>query len=212
MKCGHLGHITRECAEAALPAWEQSYLKEIAFGDPPRSSFAAAGYGEFDGQSRPYGSRSSSSTGMYGESVSDVPEYTPPASSSSSMMSGALGSSSSNMIGYGMAGLELRSGLAKPSPESKAPMAYYGEGYGPNKRPHVEEEPQAPQPSQPSQSTLQGSQPSQAPPHQPLPSLQQLPKMSQPNMNQPSLNQPNQVQPSMSQPNMDQGPFFQQPF
>ena len=92
------------------------------------------------------------------------------------------------------------SGLAKPSQESKALMAYYGEGSGPNKRPHVEEEPQAPQPSQPSQPTLQGSQPSQAPPHQPLPSHQHL------------LNQPNQGQPNMSQPNMNQGSFFQQPF
>ena len=54
MKRGYLGHTTKECAEASLPAWEQSYLKEIVFGDPPRSSFAVAGYGEFDGQSRPY--------------------------------------------------------------------------------------------------------------------------------------------------------------
>ena len=72
VKCGYLGYTTKECVEASLPAWEQSYLKEIVFGDPPRSSFAAAGYGEFDGQSRPYGRRSSSSTGVYGGSVSDA--------------------------------------------------------------------------------------------------------------------------------------------
>ena len=69
VRCGHIGHT-----DASLPAWEQSYLKEIVFGDPPRSSFAAAGYGEFDGQTRPYGSRSNSSPGIYGGSVSDSSE------------------------------------------------------------------------------------------------------------------------------------------
>lgn len=157
VKCGHLGHTAKECEETSLPAWEQSYLKELVFGDAPRSSFAAAGYGEFDGQARPYGSRSNSlSTGMYGgSSSSEQTVYTP--SSPSSKMSGALSSSGSNMVSYGMAG------LYRPEPEagadSKALMTFYGEGSGPNKRPHVEEEAG---PSQASQPTLRGSQPAQA--------------------------------------------------
>lgn len=156
VKCGHLGHTAKECEETSLPAWEQSYLKEIVFGDAPRSSFAAAGYGEFDGQARPYGSRSNSlSTGMYGgSSSSDQTVYTP---SSPSRMSGALSSSSSNMVSYGLAGLD-RTKL-ETGADSKALMTYYGEGSGPNKRPHVDEEATTSQASQP---TLQGSQPNQA--------------------------------------------------
>ena len=54
-KCGHLGHVAKECLEHILPAWEQSYLKTIIFGEAtPHANFAAACYGAFDGALKPY--------------------------------------------------------------------------------------------------------------------------------------------------------------
>ena len=35
IKCGNLGHLPKECNDEILPAWEQSYLREIVFGTGP---------------------------------------------------------------------------------------------------------------------------------------------------------------------------------
>ena len=161
-----------------LPPWEQPYLKEIVCGNAPQVSFAAAGYGEFDGQCRPFGSGCSNSTGgsnsgMYGGSSETL--FTP-SQSSSAVMSGGLQTlsfltaPSSKSISYGMAGL-------RSSSESNVVRALYGEGSGPNKRPHVELPPQQ-MPGQStrvnqsssqtsSQGTFQGSQPANQAPFQP---------------------------------------------
>ena len=174
------------------------------FGNAPQVSFAAAGYGEFDGRARPYESEGSLSRRTYGGS-SDLDE---PQHANCAMMSGGLPSPSIKSISYGMAGL-------RNSSDAKMVQALYGEGSGPNKRPHVEE-PQAElgparlvsqQPVDPSrvssQDTLQGSQPnpqaqpSQLPqqrlpqlPQQPVPSPffpQAVPQPSQPAMQAPQL-------------------------
>ena len=131
IKCGHLGHISKECNDEVLPAWEQSYLRELVFNTPPQVNFATAGYGEFDGRVYPYGTSTSSTPAM----------PTPQTSSSSSpMMSGALATPSaspnSNAITFGCAG------LSNVKANVNAVDANYGEGSGPNKRPHTEPLPQ----------------------------------------------------------------------
>ncbi len=127
VRCGHVGHIATTCTDDPLPAWEQSYLREIVFGHSAQVSFTQASFGEYDGGIKPYGFNN--------------------------LMSGAL-SPSSQSVTFGTAGL---SEAMRASAE-----AYYGEGSGPNKRPHVEE--QLPQASQPSQGTLpQQTQPQTQP-------------------------------------------------
>ena len=125
IRCGHLGHISKECQDDVLPAWEQSYLKELVFGSSAQVNFASASFGEFDGNVHPYGSRCSSTP----------PQFTPQASSSAtSQMSGALLSPQSNSILYGVAGLSLT-----PA-DSHAVDTNLGESSGPNKRARVEDE------------------------------------------------------------------------
>ena len=55
VRCGETGHIAKECTGRVLPAWEQSYLKSIVFGDSPQSNFCAFGFGSYDGNVSPYG-------------------------------------------------------------------------------------------------------------------------------------------------------------
>ena len=184
IKCGHLGHIASDCKEEHLPAWEQAYLREIVFGQPPQVSFAAAGYGSYDGASKPYGSYSIMSS-QSGQSA-DIPT---PQTSASSQMSGGLSSPSSHSISFGFQG--LREAL-----DANAVDANIGEGSGPNKRAYVEDEyevelerpskapntkqtplpqPQsAPQPAQFQQPPLQ-----QAPPPPPQAAQAPLPQPSQ---------------------------------
>ena len=149
IKCGHLGHLPKECNDEVLPAWEQSYLREILFGTSPQVNFAAAGYGDFDGRVYPFGTSTSS--------VSTTPATRTPQTSttSSPMTSGALAtsaSSSSNAITIGCAGLSRQpaslpklSGLSGPTSSDlteanvNAIDANYGEGSGPNKRPHIDQ-------------------------------------------------------------------------
>ena len=123
VKCGNLGHIATECADEALPAWEQSYLREIVFGQVPQVSFAASGYSFFDSSAKPYGGYSilsnSSSSGVHTPQESSIPTS-----------SGGLGSPSSHSIHYGTAGLLMPPAAA----ETKYVEANYGEGSGQNKR------------------------------------------------------------------------------
>lgn len=123
VRCGHLGHVGKECMDEQLPAWEQAYLKEIVFGNPPQVSFASASFGEYDGDLKPYGSNSST--------VSTV--YTPTTPSSSSVASPV------NSLDFGTAG--LASSLPVVSVDAtEAAEAFLGEGSGPNKRARAEDE------------------------------------------------------------------------
>ena len=156
-----------------LPAWEQSYLREIVFGNAPQVSFASAGFGEFNGRALPYRSGSERSN-SYGGSSSSQSLYTPISASSSTNMSGGLSSPASKSISYGIAGLHT---------ESNTVNAFYGEGSGSNKRPHIEMSKES---SQGSQGTFQASQPTSQnqnpPPRQPnlLPQLNQIPGATTP--------------------------------
>jgi hypothetical protein len=142
IKCGHIGHIPRECTDTPIPSWEQSYLKEVVFGSSSSVNFAVVGYGDFDSSSaKPYGT--------YTPSSSDSSWRPTPASSSQSppkitehQMSGGLGdppkslqpyaSSKSSSVGF--------SGLGVPAADVKAADSKYGEGLAANKQPRVEEE------------------------------------------------------------------------
>ena len=120
VKCGEIGHMSRECSGTVLPAWEQSYLKSIVFGDNPQSNFCAARFGSYDGNTQPYGT----SRNFQASSSSFAP---------SSSKTGESPSSCS--ISYGIAEdvsyiLPVRSSSVD---------AMYGEGSGPSKRPHMED-------------------------------------------------------------------------
>ncbi|KAL2041876.1 hypothetical protein N7G274_005063 [Stereocaulon virgatum] len=140
IRCGHLGHLPKEYNDEVLPAWEQSYLREIVFGTSPQVNFAAAGYGDFDGRVYPFGTSIPSATPAI---------RTPQVSTANSpMMSGALAtpvSSSLNSYTTGCSGLpkqpasqmELHHDLTKAS--VNAVDTNYGKGSGPNKRPYVEQ-------------------------------------------------------------------------
>lgn len=114
-----------------MPAWEQSYLRMIVFGNDPQANFAAAGFGEFDGAVRPYGTSSqaseASSSGSSGRA-------TPSSSSIDSYVSPRA-----NSLQFGFSGLSID----HPA-DAKSAEAFLGEGSGPNKRPHVEEVPEQP--------------------------------------------------------------------
>lgn len=66
VKCGETGHMVKTCTGRALPAWEQSYLRTIVFGDAtPQVNFAKASYGEYDSyQAVPYGTKTTSSESL----------------------------------------------------------------------------------------------------------------------------------------------------
>ena len=136
VKCGYIGHISKECSDDVLPAWEQLYLREIVFGSPPQLNFASAGYGEFDGNVRPYGTSSGSSRFTLQTSITSSP-----------MMSGAIVSPSNSII-YGVAGLSV-SDLMEAN--VNAVEANLGEGSDPNKRLHTDDEPDEPLRQQPFQ-------------------------------------------------------------
>jgi hypothetical protein len=104
-----------------LPAWEQSYLKSIVFGESPQSNFAMTSYGAYDGNISAYGTDQSTNMSR----VSSQGPMTPSASISSS-------------IGFGCAGLKGSKDDPKNQAEVKAVETFYGEGSGPNKRPYLE--------------------------------------------------------------------------
>lgn len=123
VSCGTKGHISKDCTNAALPAWERSYLRMIVFGDPPQANFASAGYGSYDGNSQAYGTPSDA------DRLASL-------STSSSIDTYVDLSPRSHSLSFGLAGLRM-----DRSSESKVAVANYGEGSGPNKRPHFQEEP-----------------------------------------------------------------------
>ena len=114
-----------------LPAWEQSYLREVVFGTPAQSNFAAAGFGEFDGRVNPW-SLPQTSDESSGRSFS----------SSSGVLTPSTGSSSgscvsqANSVTFGVSEMYRQ---PQPQAQSNAAEAFYDETSGPNKRPRVEE-------------------------------------------------------------------------
>ncbi|KAF6238773.1 hypothetical protein HO173_003280 [Letharia columbiana] len=112
--------------------------RRSSFGNPPQVSFAAAGFGDYDSNTLPYGNSYSSSS-----KASTI--YTP---SSSSTPSGSF-ASPVNSVHFGIVGLS-------DALDCNGVEAKIGERSGPNKRAHVEEplpqapqqQPQAPQPPQ----------------------------------------------------------------
>jgi len=138
VECGHVGQ-SKECKDNVLPAWEQSYLKSIVFGESPQTNFAMASYGAYDGNISAYGTDQSTNMSR----ASSQGPMTPSASTSSS-------------IGFGFSGLKIGKGDPKNPAEVKAMETFYGEGSGPNKRPYlepvIEQQPQqSQQPQQPFQ-------------------------------------------------------------
>lgn len=132
-----------------LPAWEQSYLRELVFDTPAQVSFAAAGFGDFDGRTSPWKPSPDPSEGT-SSSVSGI--WTPTTSTHVSQ---------SNSVTYGVSSTSRA--------QSVLAEAFYDETSGPGKRPRVEEIPDSPgrsqaqvqqsqQPSQPQQSNLPQSQ------------------------------------------------------
>ena len=134
IRCGEIGHTGKNCNHMPLPAWEQSHLKHLVFGDPPQVSFAAAGYGAYDGAVQPY------SVPMSINSSSTPGILTPP--------SWSAGSASTKSVGVGFSGLRI-----SEAANVKAVDVFYGESSGPNKRPHAEE-PRSGTPPQPSWSPI----------------------------------------------------------
>lgn len=142
IRCGHLGHIAKDCMDDALTYWEQSYLKEIVFNNnPSQVSFAAAGFGDYDGNASPTGSTIASSN--------PSAAYTPASSSPATTFASPV-----NSIIVGTADL-----VVTQAAESKSVTANLGESSGPNKRAHVEDEIESPQQS--SSSRRQEKQPEQ---------------------------------------------------
>ena len=194
VKCGTPGHGSPSCDNSPLPAWEQSYLKMIVFGENPQSNFAAVGLGAYDGAIQPYGagpglgSRKPSTTSS---SSSSQGQDTPMSSSICSSIDSIISSS----VQFGIAGLAIHSYT-----ESKAvevAEANLGEGSGPNKRAHVEDEPlpdqprpatkrQVPEPLLPNNIQLpnQVPQAAQLPLPNQIPQHTQVPLPTQTGMNQ----------------------------
>ena len=124
VRCGTKGHSARNCDGSPLPAWEQSYLRMIVFGDNPQVNFASVGFGEYDGATKPYGTEipkssaastiSSTSSGQVTPSTSSIDSYITPRASS---------------VQFGVAGLatlpQTHSADAKTSQAS--PEAFLGE-------------------------------------------------------------------------------------
>lgn len=121
----------KECCEEVLPAWEQSYLKEIVFDRPAEVNFASVGYGEFDGSTKPFGS-----SYVLG-SVSKSDSILTPSTSAFDMAKLSYHSPSVKSLTFGLSDL-LR---AKEQHRKEDPgfKVYYGEGSTEGKRPSEDE-------------------------------------------------------------------------
>ena len=113
IKCGHLGHIARECTEEPLSGWKQTHLKDLVFPSPPQVSSAAVGFGGYPHDSD--GSSKASTVCTPSSSRSPSLQYARPA----------------NSVHFGTAGFA-------EAIEPKSVEANIGESSGPNKRAHVE--------------------------------------------------------------------------
>ena len=193
IKCGELGHMGKNCSSTPLPAWERSYLQMLIFGDNPQANFASVGYGEFDGNIQAYGVTAITPSASSSSGATTPSCLTP--SVVSSYCEALPRSSSVSAIGFPY----HSENQPPPRPHSVAAEAFYGEGSGPNKRPHIEieEGPKNQEQAQPQQS--QAFQPPNQP-FVPPPAFEQPPPWQVPQFTQPQ------------QPSMSQGPpFFMQP-
>lgn len=172
VKCGTKGHMASNCKAMPLPAWEQSYLRMIVFGDNPQVNFASVGFGEFDGAVRPYGTEQNPSTASTSSSASSG-QVTPSTSSIDSYISPRT-----NSVQFGVAGLTTPP--RAHATDAKAFRAhsgvFLGEGSGPNKRAHVEDEAES---SQQASQSRREKQPEERFPPAPQQS-QQLPQNAVP--------------------------------
>lgn len=125
VKCGTKGHSAKTCSHSPLPAWEQSYLRMLVFGDNPQANFASVGFGEFDGAAKPY---SVGPSILARDSTTSSPAPLTPSSSVDSYISPRA-----NSLQFSFAGTDHCA-------ESKAVEANLGEGSAPNKRSRVEDE------------------------------------------------------------------------
>ncbi|KAL9001958.1 MAG: hypothetical protein Q9188_005090 [Gyalolechia gomerana] len=134
-----VGHIGRSCTHLPLPVWEQSYLRNLVFGDPPQVNFAIAGYGAYDGATKPYSSNRVEDNDDIGWKPHNGKPLAGPKSTPGILPATwrPNASASSNSLGYGFSGLKLD--------DSKEPSEQT------TKRPHVEEPEQPEQPQQPTQ-------------------------------------------------------------
>ena len=227
VKCGKKGHGSPSCDAPPLPAWEQSYLRMIVFGDNPQSNFATVGFGEYDGSVRPYGTTLQEASAA--SSTASSNRVTPSGTSSSSMDSYL--SPRLNSVQFGVAGL---SQFHSADVHAAQAEAFYGEGSAPNKRPHDGEEaessnragpsqrqrekqperrPQAQEPRQiqaPEQAAAPAPVPIQAPQQPAAPAPVQVPQAPQPMPQAPQQQQapvPTQAPAVPQQNTVPQQPF-----
>ena len=135
VRCGTLGKRAGDGHDCGpLPAWEQSYLREVVFGTSPQSNFAAASFGANDGAAKPWewprNSESSSS--------STTPLVLTPTSSSvtSPSVRSIFATPSAAAEAFSKAAFSdsAFSNSVGAEPFGKA-HSYYGEGSAPGKRP-----------------------------------------------------------------------------
>ena len=133
VRCGKLGFKSGDGHDCPpMPAWEQSYARELVFGSSPQSNFAAAGFGANDGAAKPWEwpteqEPQSSST--------NSPQVVTPATSSTSTASPSVKSVSAIAPVRPSASVYQSKGV---------PAVMYGEGSGKGKRPadepHVQQQ------------------------------------------------------------------------
>lgn len=119
VNCGQCGHTSKACSEPQLPAWERSYLKEIVFGDPPRSMFASYGAGYFDGDTLPFGFLVASQN-SYQNPLGEPLQYQ------------ANITNRANSVSAGVC-------FTTPIQDLPITEVMYGESSGPNMCPHIED-------------------------------------------------------------------------
>ncbi len=117
VKCGEIGHTSKECPGPVLPAWEQSYLKGLVFGDSPQVSFVSASYGAYDGASQPYGTEQVKDTGSYSATAR-----------SDSVTVGAASSSGCYSFPGSPSYPKASAGAEVAEVEAKMADTFYGEG------------------------------------------------------------------------------------
>ena len=185
VRCGTLGKRAGDGHDCGpLPAWEQSYLREVVFGTSPQSNFAAASFGANDGAAKPWewpdisGSSSPSSS-----SSSITPILTP---SSSLVSSPSVRSIFATPLAEAYLNKAAFSNSVGAEVSGRA-HSYYGEGSAPGKRPADQDQDQPQQgpaskvPRQapqlaPQQTSQQTSNPQQHAPNPPpwMPSQPQV--------------------------------------
>ena len=127
IKCNHLNHIFKKCSDDVLFSWKQSYLREIVFDQSTQMNFAQIDFENFDDNVRFYDSYF-----IFDFSITFFDKVT--SSTSTILMSDALGSSTNHSIHVEIADLFMRSHVD----DVNVVDAFYDEKFAINKRSHVE--------------------------------------------------------------------------